>query len=314
MKLAPAIEEFIQYKQALGNSYTTPARTLKAFLKKTGNLELDALTTQHSDAFLPVQGGMVTSVWFHRYWTLGCFFRFATSRGYMQHRILPTSMPDRPPGFVPYIYSAEDVRRLLAVPDSHCPRACPLSPDTMPTLILVLYGTGLRLSEATRLKHEDADFRNAALTIRETKFSKTRLVPIGKDVVSILRLYRWRHRPGVGYQRPPTLLATKIGMMIRNDHADHQFQWLRKEAGVLRFDTARYQPRLNDFRHTFAVTRLLTWYREGKDVQRMLPLLSTYLGHCRVDETSVYLQMTRELLQEANRCFERYAFAEVHNG
>jgi len=190
MKLAPAIEEFIQYKQALGNSYTTPARTLKAFLKKTGNLELDALTTQHSDAFLPVQGGMVTSVWFHRYWTLGCFFRFATSRGYMQHRILPTSMPDRPPGFVPYIYSAEDVRRLLAVPDSHCPRACPLSPDTMPTLILVLYGTGLRLSEATRLKHEDADFRNAALTIRETKFSKTRLVPIGKDVVSILRLYR----------------------------------------------------------------------------------------------------------------------------
>jgi integrase/recombinase XerD len=172
----------------------------------------------------------------------------------------------------------------------------------------------LRLGEAIRLKHEDADFRNAALTIRETKFGKSRLVPIGKDLVSILRLYRIRHRPDIGYQRPPTLLATKIGMMIRHDHAGHQFQWLRKEAGVLRFDSPRYQPRLHDFRHTFAVTRLLTWYREGKDVQRMLPLLSTYLGHCRVDETSVYLQMTRELLQEANRCFERYAFAEVHNG
>lgn len=61
-------------------------------------------------------------------------------------------------------------------------------------------------------------------------------------------------------------------------------------------------------------TRLLTWYREGKDVQRMLPLLSTYLGHCGVEETSVYLQMTRELLEEANHCFERYAFAEAHNG
>ena len=67
-------------------------------------------------------------------------------------------------------------------------------------------------------------------------------------------------------------------------------------------------------RHTFAVTRLVTWYREGKDVQRMLPLLSTYLGHCGVEETSAYLQMTRELLREANRCFERYAFTEVHNG
>jgi integrase len=167
----------------------------------------------------------------------------------------------------------------------------------MRTLIIVLYGTGLRLGEATRLKHEDVDFRKTALTIRETKFGKSRLVPIGKDLVSILRLYRMRHRPGFGY-----------------DHADHQFQWLRREAGVLRFDTARYQPRLHDFRHTFAVTRLVTWYREGKDVQRMLPLLSTYLGHCGVDETSVYLQMTRELLQQANRCFERYVFAEVHNG
>ena len=314
MKLAAAIDEFIQYKQALGNSYISSARVLKAFLRKTGNLELDALTTQHSAAFLPVKDGTVTSSWFQRYWALGRFFRFATGRGYMKHRILPTSMPDQPPHFVPYIYSADDVRRLLGVPDSHYLRTCPLSPDTMRTFILVLYGTGLRVGEVTRLTHDDADFRNAALTIRETKFGKSRLVPIGKDLVSILRLYRLRHRPGIGYQRPPTLLATKIGMRIRNDHADHQFQWLRKEAGVLRFDNARYQPRLHDFRHTFAVTRLLTWYRQGKDAQRMLPLLSTYLGHCCVDHTSVYLQMTRELLQEANRCFERYAFAEVHNG
>jgi len=314
MKLAAAIEEFVQYKQALGNLYIGSANVLKAFLRRTGNLELDDLTSRHSSAFLPGTGGTVTSAWFQRYWVLDRFFRYATSRGYMRHRVLPTSMPDQPPRFIPYIYSSDDIRRLLGVPDSHYSRACPLSPDTMRTVILVLYGTGLRLGEVCRLTHADADFRNAALMIRETKFGKSRLVPIGKDLVSILRIYRMRHRPGVGYQRPPTLLATKIGMMIRNDHADHQFQWLRKEAGILRFDGARYQPRLHDFRHTFAVTRLLTWYREGKDVQRMLPLLSTYLGHCGMNETSVYLQMTRELLQAANRCFERYAFPEVHNG
>jgi len=314
MKLASAIEEFIQYKKALGSLYTGPANVLRAFLRKTGNLELDVLTFQHGQAFLPIKDGGVTSTWFHRYNVLDNFFRFAASCGYLQQRVLPTSMPDRPPRFVPYIYSTDDMHRLLGVPDSHYSPACPLSPDTMRTLILILYGSGLRLGEVSRLKHEDADFRNAALTIRETKFGKSRLVPIGKDLVSILKLHRLRHRPGVGYQRPPTILSTKIGMMIRNDHADHQFQWLRKEAGVLRFDSARYQPRLHDFRHTFAVTRLLTWYREGKDVQRMPPLLSTYLGHCCLDETSVYLKMTRELLQEANRCFERYAFTEVHNG
>jgi len=174
MKLGAAIEEFIQYKQSLGNAYVGPANILKAFLRKAGNLELHALTTQHGEAFLPINGSPVTNNWFHRYWALRSFFRFANSRGYIQHRILPTSMPDRAPRFVPYIYSNDDVRRLLAVPDSHYPPTCPLSPDTMRTLILVLYGTGLQLGEAIRLKHEDADFRNAALTIRETKFGKVR--------------------------------------------------------------------------------------------------------------------------------------------
>jgi integrase len=314
MRLDAAIEEFVQYKRALGNLYIGSANILKAFLRQTGNLELNALTNLHCEAFLPQKGDTATNMWFQRYAVLDRFFRYAAGRGYMYHRVLPTTFPERPPQFVPYIYSTGDIRRLLGVPDSHYPRNCPMSPDTMRTLILMLYATGLRLGEACRLTYADADLKNATLTVRETKFDKSRLVPIGKDLATLLRLYRFRHRPGIGYQRPPTVLAVKIGMMIQNYHADHQYQWLRREAGVLRFDSARYQPRLHDFRHTFAVTRLLTWYREGKDVQRMLPFLSTYLGHVCVEETSVYLRMTHELLQEASRCFERYAFPEVHNG
>ena len=88
MKLSPAIEEFIRYKQALGNSYATPARALKVFLRQTGNVDFDELSAHDVEAFLLGHSGRVTSVWFHRYYVLGCFFRFATSRGYMQHRIL----------------------------------------------------------------------------------------------------------------------------------------------------------------------------------------------------------------------------------
>lgn len=178
MKLAPAIDEFVQYKQALGNVYTGSANVLKAFLRKTGDLELDDLASQHAEAFLPCADGTVTNAWFQRYWVLDRFFRYATSRGYMRHRVLPTSMPERPPDFIPYIYSTEDMRRLLGVPDSHYPRDCPLSADTMRTLILLLYGTGLRLGEACRLTHEDVDFPNAALTIRETKFGKSRSIRV----------------------------------------------------------------------------------------------------------------------------------------
>lgn len=89
--------------------------------------------------------------------------------------------------------------------------------------------------------------------------------------------------------------------------AELVFKRLRQQAGVYRSKDARYQPRLHDFRHTFAVVRLVTWYREGKNVQRLLPHLSTYLGHGEVSATQRYLTMTTELLQQASLCFERYA-------
>jgi len=92
--------------------------------------------------------------------------------------------------------------------------------------------------------------------------------------------------------------------------AELVFKRLREEAAVSRSSDARFQPRLHDFRHTFAVVRLVTWYREGKNVQRLLPHLSTYLGHARLDDTQRYLTMTTELLEQASICFEQYARPE----
>ena len=89
--------------------------------------------------------------------------------------------------------------------------------------------------------------------------------------------------------------------------AELAFKRIRYEAGVKRTDGFYYQPRLHDFRHTFAVRRLVTWYREGKNVQRLLPHLATYLGHVSIRETSRYLTMTKELLDEASHRFELYA-------
>jgi integrase/recombinase XerD len=85
------------------------------------------------------------------------------------------------------------------------------------------------------------------------------------------------------------------------------FRRVCDKAGIRRSDARRFQPRLHDLRHTFAVHRLLTWYQQGADVQRLLPQLSTYLGHTSLSCTQVYLSMTPELLQEASTRFERYA-------
>jgi integrase/recombinase XerD len=183
----------------------------------------------------------------------------------------------------------------------------------MRVFLVFLYGTGLRLGEAIKLKSQDVDLEASILTVRDTKFFKSRLVPIGDDLLQILRQY-WNRRSPAESKLPDTpFFRTRRGTAVRHDHADHQFQWLRMEAGVLPFDNARFQPRLHDFRHTFAVTRLTSWYREDKDVQRLLPHLSTYLGHVSIEETATYLRMTAELLSVANSRFESYSLGEGYH-
>ena len=87
--------------------------------------------------------------------------------------------------------------------------------------------------------------------------------------------------------------------------------FVRRHAGIRRADGAYFQPRLHDFRSSFAVHRLVTWYQQEANVQKLLPRLSTYLGHVSIQSTQVYLKMTPELLREANCRFERYALSEV---
>ena len=314
MKLASAIREFVDYSQALGKVYRTESYQLKAFLKLTGDIELCKLTPDHVEKHLRGKGGPVTTAWLSRYTTLNTFFRYAISRGYMQMSLLPISVPKMPARFLPYLYSVEEIRRLVGISDSCYRPIAILSPPTVRTLILLLYGTGLRLGETTKLKLRDVDLKEGVLTIRQTKFFKSRLVPIGSDLLRVLRLYSERHWSGKAHTPDSPFFCTRKGTPMTVDHAHHMFQWLRTEAGVLLFDGGRFQPRLHDFRHTFAVTRLVTWYREGKDVQRLLPHLSTYLGHIHIGSTARYLNMTKELLHEASRCFERYALAEANNG
>lgn len=307
MTLKRTIDELIEHKRSLGASFTTDARCLRAFLRVTGDRGLSTVTKRHVEVFLYGDNRRaITSAWFKKYEALGRLFAFATARGYMKHRVLPDTMPAKPPSLPPYIYSLTEIRRLLGVPDEHYGTGSPVAPYTMRTLMVLLWSTGLRLGEATRLAVSDVDLDQAVLTIRETKFYKSRLVPIGERLASVLATYMERHRASWPHAPDGSLLCTTHNAVIRHYNADALFDSLRLEAGVLRFDTPRYQPRLHDLRHTFAVNRLLAWYRDGKDVQRLLPQLSTYLGHVRIEDTEVYLRMIPALLREANMRFERY--------
>jgi integrase/recombinase XerD len=225
---------------------------------------------------------------------------------------LPIVVPQEPQRFEPYIYSRDELRRLLNATNTYRTGRAFIEPQTLRTLLLLLYGTGLRISEAVSLALADVDTSDAVLTIRDTKFYKTRLVPVGCQLQEVLVQYAKRREENRHSQsKSAPFFVTRRSAPLTVALVQSSFQRLRLHARVSRDDSARYQPRLHDLRHTFAVHRLITGYRENKNVQKLLPQLSTYMGHARISSTQWYLTMTPELLSEASLRFEHYAFQEV---
>jgi integrase/recombinase XerD len=310
MNLSKAVEGYIAHKRSLGMGFRSGAVRLRAFVKAIGDRDMRSVKPAQVRQFIDGTGP-VTSFWFSKYHVLTAFYRYAIARGYCSKSPLPINVPVKPEKFQPYIYTNRDMKRLIDAADSRHRYVWLLEPDTVRTLLLLLYGSGLRLSEALHLRTADFAADDGVLTIRETKFFKSRFVPVGSDLARVLRDYIKRQRSGRTQTDATPLFGTHEGEPILRQTAELVFKRLRDEAGVSRSKDARYQPRLHDFRHTFAVVRLVTWYREGKNVQRLLPHLSVYLGHARLRDTQRYLTMTTELLQRASRCFEQYARPEV---
>ena len=247
MKISDAIHEFILYKQSLGMTYKNRALKLTAFARLAGPVEIDSISPETVRRFLDA-GRPVTAEWFNKFSALKMFFRFALSRGYATRNPLPLSQPKNPRQFRPYLYSMEEVQKMIRVVDNRHRGNWHLEPCTIRTLILLLYGTGLRIGEAIRLQHQDVDLNDAILTVRETKFYKTRLVPVSSDLTGVLRAYFERKWKEHGSSTSTPFLATHDGRPVTRLTAELAFKRIRYEAGVKRTDGFYYQPRLHDFR------------------------------------------------------------------
>jgi integrase len=311
MKLRNLIEQFIAFRQALGERFETNGKILRAFARAAGEgTDITQVTSGQVNAFL-AGVGPVTTGWHGRHKALLGFYRYAQSRRYVASAPLPAVVPKLPPAFVPYIYSLHELRDLLkAIPSCLGPRH-QLDPDTVRAIILLLYGAGCRVGEVLALNRTDVDTETAVITVRQAKFFKSRLVPLSRPLADVLAAYAGRHppsdpRPG----RDNPFFVTRRGTRVHRNTLGVAFRSLCVAAGARRPSGARYQPRMHDLRHTFAVHRLTAWYREGADVQKLLPHLSVYLGHACLAATQVYLTMTPELLHEAATRFERYARKE----
>lgn len=309
MNLQSLIEQFIAYRQSLGEQW--PANcTLRAFGRFIGaDVEAADVSPEKVNCFL-AGAGPITLTWHIKLSGLRTFYHYAVSRGYVAKAPLPTVLPKRPPTFVPHVYSHEELCRLLQAAKRFDRPLC-LEPGALHLMLLVLYGTGLRVSELVGLARTDVNLTERLMKVRQSKFGKTRLVPFGPQLHKVLLEYDKQH-PSSGDGDP--FFATRLGGRVKADTLQHNYRILCDRTGIRRTDGARFQPRIHDLRHTFAVHRLISWYRQGADVQKLLPFLSVYLGHVHIRATQVYLSMTPELLEEAGNRFEQYATKEVRHG
>lgn len=210
-------------------------------------------------------------------------------------------LPDRYRRRPPHIYSDEEIESIVRQA-AKLPSSSGLRAQTYSTLFGLLAATGLRLSEALNLDRDDVDLRGGVLAVRRTKFGKSRFVPIHDSTRRALQRYAHERDLLVPRRASPAFLLTELGTRVRQCSARYNFVVVSRAIGLrppARGHHHGHGPRLHDMRHRLAARTLVRWYREGRDVERELPKLSTYLGHVHVADTYWYIEAVPELLQLA---------------
>lgn len=313
MRLSVLITQYITYRKALGEKFKTNEEYLKSFCKAIGaDREINQISEDEVTLFLyGNKKANITSGWFVKHNALLGFYQYSHTRSYIEQIPLPNILPKHPQPFVPYIYSKDDLRRLLKAALSYPKLKSSIQPHTIKMILILLYSTGLRVHEALSLKLSDINLEQNLITVRDSKFYKSRLIPIGNQLKDILSEHlAQRAKCTLNNDLEINLFIGKNNLPISISTMRRIFQRIRKEAGLVGNARSTYLPRLHDLRHTFAVHHLINWYREKKDIQKLLPILSTYMGHSQLAHTTVYLSMTTDLLREASIRFEEYAMGD----
>ncbi len=210
----------------------------------------------------------------------------------------------------PHIYSPDEIARLLRTARGFPSPKAPLRSLTLHMMVVLGYCAGLRMGEIVRLQLRDIDLERGTLEIRDTKFFKSRRLPIRPSVVSALTSYLMgRARFGLPTRPEAPLFCHEQGGYAYIT-AEELLRRVIRAAG-LKPEPGRRGPRVHDLRHTFVVHRMLAWYQQGINPQSKLPYLSTYLGHRDLHSTLVYLTITQELLGLANERFRTLGAALI---
>jgi integrase len=299
--LRSALEKYLSMRKGLGYKYDQQTRRLGDFIDFMEKRQAKTITTKLAMEWATLPPDR------HAFWAL----RLSDVRGFARHVCNFDPSTEVPPAGVlpgrkrakPHVYSDAQIDALLAaalaLPPEHGLRRW-----TYHTLFGLIAVTGMRLSEAMGLERDDVDLDTGVLTVRLTKFGKSRLLPLHPTTSTALRNYGDRRDAHLGPRCGSTFFVAEQGGRLLHQYVHRVFWRLSKETG-LRRPGDHTGPRVHDFRHRFAIRTLLDWHREGKNVEQQLPALSTYLGHTCVRDTYWYLAACPELMEEAARRLDR---------
>jgi len=302
--LRAAVQEYLTLRRALGFKLREAGKALLEFVRFLEQQRASYITTQLALTWAQQPAAVQPAEWARRLSVVRAFARHRSATD-PRTEIPPDGLlPYRPKRARPYLYSDDEIRGLLRAA-LDLPGRGGLRPWTYHCLFGLLSVSGLRIGEARNLELQDVDLQAAVLTIRGSKFGKSRLVPLHASTRDVLADYLAR-RERCWATRPvsPYVFVSNWGNRLDGGEIHRTFYALSRQIG-LRGPSESHGPRLHDLRHRFAVTTLLRWYRSGEDAERRLPILSTYLGHVHVSDTFWYLSAWPELMGEAMRRLER---------
>jgi integrase len=313
--LRKAVDDYLELRRGLGFKlvrHETRVRQFIAFLERRKSTRI---TTQLALQFATENHQLHPKTQASRLSAVRGFARY--QGGYDPRTEIPPLglLPAKSWPARPYLYSEAEILRLLEAAKNYPswnrfpgPWWSRFQAQTFYCIFGLLAVTGMRIGEVLHLQPADIDWTEGVLTIHNAKFGKSRLVPLHSSTVQALATFvkhrdrffrRLRPQPELSH-----FFVTSRGTRLQVTHLDRVFLFLSRQIG-LRAPNARCGPRLHDFRHRFAIETLLRWYRDGEKVDRLLPVLSTYLGHTHVTGTYWYLRCTPELMAAAGERLER---------
>jgi len=306
--LSSLCDSFVAEKRALGFKFNKGAQVLSAFSRFTQSFELpeNTLTVEVVNAWITRRPTETKDNQFKRFYLVRQFAEYMARLGYAAYIPLQDEIGRFHKTFIPYIFSHDEIKRFFTEVDNlkyNLRSGAPRRHLVMPVIFRILYCCGLRVSEAARLTGEDVDLKAGVLTVLDSKFSKSRYIPMSGELTDVCRNYgKTRLVAPIGVD--DWFFAAPDGGRYSEREIYHVFREVLWKAGISHGGKGN-GPRLHDIRHTFAVHCLQKWVASGAELTTAIPRLSAYLGHDGFASTEQYLRMTAEVHPEISELMQR---------